>query len=153
MLGLSSLLPPPRRRPSSLPTTELKPTQCPSPLLRDVGPPPLRSMEEYAKGKEDTKGGPMKWEAQAVRHKDEPRLLSWLVLALSFSLVTADHLPSPMATRTPAKGQTTARWAEQQHPRSNDNTAGQSTSQHANRRYGTPIDEPAGQSTPQNANQ
>ena len=45
----SSHPPPPPRRLSSLPTTELTPTLCPSPLLRDVGPSPSRSMKVTVK--------------------------------------------------------------------------------------------------------
>jgi len=66
--------------------------QCPSPLLRDVGPSVSCSMEENMKGKEEPEGGPMKWEAQPVRHKNEPRPLSWLVFALPSSISTTNHL-------------------------------------------------------------
>jgi len=49
-------------------------------------------MAENAKGKEEPEGGPMKWEARAVRHKNEARLLSGLVLALPSFLAAADNL-------------------------------------------------------------
>ena len=122
----SSHPPPPPRRLSSLPTTELTPTWCPSPLLRDVGPSPSRSMKETAKGNEEPQGGPMKWEAQQVRHKDEPRLLSWFGFALS-------HSSPPLTRRI-------------------DETAGQSTRRRANPRDTGPIHETPGQSTRHQAN-
>jgi hypothetical protein len=60
---------------------------CPSPLL-GCGPARLGSPPGYRR--EDQQGGPRKWETQAVRHEDGPRLLSWLVFILltSLSLLT-----------------------------------------------------------------
>jgi len=149
MLGSSFLHPtppPPPRRLSSLPTTELTPTWCPSPLLRDVGPSPSRSMKETAKGNEEPQGGPMKWEAQQVRHKDEPRLLSWFGFALSHS--------SPPLTRRidETAGQSTRRRANPRDGGPIHETPGQSTRRQANRRHYGPIDDTPGQSTRRRAN-
>lgn len=140
-LGSFSLSPPPSPRchPSSLPTMEWRPTQCPSPFLGDVGSSQSHSMEENAKGKEEQRGDPWNGRPRRCVIRTNHDFLSWLVLALSFTLITADYLPSTMATRTLANSRTTARWVEQQRV---DYTAGQSTSQHVNRPYSTPVDEP-----------
>ena len=58
-------IPPPHPRSLSLlPTTNLKPIGCPSPLLRDMGHLLLAQWTDMV-GR--NKGGPKKWEAQAAR--------------------------------------------------------------------------------------
>jgi hypothetical protein len=44
----------------------------------------LRSMEEL--GRDDDKGGPMKWEAQVVRHENGPRPYVVVCFLLPLSL-------------------------------------------------------------------
>ena len=78
----------------------------PLPSPEGCGPVVVRFDGGHTKGKQYTEGGPM--EAQAVRHKHEPRLLSWLVLALSSSLVTTDHpFSHPRQREQLRRGQTT----------------------------------------------
>lgn len=110
-------------------------------------------------------------EAQAVRHKHEPRLLSWLVLALSSSLVTTDHpFSHPRQREQLRRGQTTT-WRVNRrlskhvnHTAGNrrpngpiDSTAGNRRAQRAryggNRPYGTSIDDPAGESASRHTRQ
>ena len=90
----------PSPSPSTLPTSPIILAMSPSPLLRDVGyvnttlvPSEVRMtnttapsearmqpshwMEEL--GRQEQKGGPMKWEAHLVCHENGPQPLSWPV--------------------------------------------------------------------------
>ena len=147
MLGWFPLLPPPpppRHRPSSLPTTELKPTRCPSPLLRDVGPPPSLDGGKH-EGKEDTKGG--------THEMGGPGGTSWRATTFVVASFLPFYIPHrhwpPLLTSTATR---TPRRAECQHSGPNDNTASESTTPQANRRHRERIDETASESKTPRAN-
>jgi hypothetical protein len=103
MLGSTSSNPPPplrRHHPGSLLTTDLKPKQCPSPLMRDVGPSPCRSTQD------NTKGGRTGMQDQGSREGDtgasRNETRSCLVAHCSdISHTAADPLGTPSILDTP----------------------------------------------------
>ena len=90
--------PPPHLAAQLAPNRGAPPIRCPSPLLRDVGPPPPRSTDGY--GREGTRGGTQKWEAQEVRRENETRILSCLVLVV----LILPTPPAPSLLDTPTSG-------------------------------------------------
>jgi len=102
-------------------------------------------MEETSKGKEEPEGGPMKWEAHPVRHKNEPRQRSWLVFSLPSFLAAPDL--TPMTTRTATNSPVTTQRADRRDAGPVNDAACQSTIRRANQHDGGPIDETHGQST------
>jgi hypothetical protein len=150
MLGWFPLLPPPpppRHRPSSLPTTELKPTRCPSPFLRDVGPPPSLDGGQH-EGKEDKRGDP--WNGRPRRY----------VITFPTSLTATDRLsshPRQLEHRegpnVSTVGPTTTPRANRRHRKRIDDTASESTRPQGNQRHRERIDDTASESTRPRANQ
>jgi len=138
------------RRPSLLPT-ELMPIWClwcPSPLLRDVGPSPSRSMEENAKGWR-TRGGTREVGGPSSASQKQATTVVG-TCSCPFLIPRRRWLPhlTSMATWIATKGPTTTQWTERRHHKPVDNMASQSTrqstTQQVNRRHGGPIDHPAG---------
>ena len=158
----SSLIPPSPLhlcRPSLLPTVGLHRIRCPSPLLRDVGPPPW-STDGY--GREEQRGDPQSGRPrQCVMRTRQTKVVSrsrcsylsnittnMLGLDIRVREQNADsvegHEGAATVTRAAAKGRTTTRQVNRRLSRQIDDPAGKSTTQRA-------IDSAAGQPTTQRA--
>ena len=128
-------LSPPRHLATS-PTTELKQTRCPSPLLRDVGPSSSGSMEDTRRGSSTQRGDPWR-----------PRRC---VISTSHDFCRGLFLPfppplSPLTTLSHTHGNANScEGAKQPHGGSIGDSASTSTIRQA-------IDDPTGQSTAQQA--